>query len=330
MDFETDLIEIVKSSFREDKISFSEDGDADYFAARYCEMRIRRIVPARRTVHFSHELHDSLGRLARETDEQLRDKALEAWGRVFYIRHLFEAGRSVLPFLSRSVSDADPPTSDGLLWDYGMHHLHLSRNPNDQEFVPRSRYLLFAVVAESDVFFVDVRPHRDREGLQWSRQDLLEIVHSNWPEITTSHVLHGSKGDRMTDLQRNELRRKHLNVVTALGGKAIAPIGWGTTGDGHSVWCRVWGYRLLHELKIHRVYFEDQPSELRTGLLANGIEILDEMDFKLVSLDSLNRTKELAEVLGRHNCLSRDLSKMGFALVEATKGSPVAVSLEYE
>jgi hypothetical protein len=330
MNFEADLVEIVKSHFADTSISYDEDGDADYFAARYCEMQIRRIVPAPRTVHFSDELHDSLGGLAREADAKHRDKALEAWGSVFYLCHLFEAGLSVLPFLSKSICDADPSRSDGLLWDYGMHHFHLSRNFDDQEFVPRSGYLLFAIVAESDVYFVDVRPHQDREGLQWIRQDLLKIVHVNWPEITCSRELRGCTGSKITDLQKKELRRKHINSATELGGKAIAPIGLGTMGDGHSAWCRVWGDKLLHELKIHSDYFQGMPTELRTGLLSHGLNVPGGIEFKLVLLDSLGRTEELVELLGKQNCLSRDLSGMGFAVVETTTSSPVVVSLDYE
>lgn len=330
MNFEADLVEIVKSHLADTCISYDEDGDADYFAARYCEMQIRRIVPAPRTVHFSDELHDSLGGLAREADAKHRDKALEAWRSVFCLLHLFEAGRSVLPFLSTSICDADPSRSDGLLWDYGMHHFHLSRNFDNQEFVPRSDYLLFAIVAESDVYFVDVMPHQDQEGLQWVRQDLLKIVHVNWPEITCSHELRGFTGSKVTDLQKKELRRKHINSATELGGKAIAPIGWGTMGDGHSTWCRFWGDKLLHELKIHSDYFQGMPTELRTGLLSHGLNVPGGIEFKLVLLDSLGRTEELVELLGKQNCLSRDLSGMGFAVVETTTSSPVVVSLDYE
>ena len=117
MDFEADLVEIVKRYFIETGISFNVDGDADYFSARFCEMRIRRIVPVPRTVHFSDELHDSLGRLVQEPDAKSIGKAREAWNTVFYLRCLFEAGASVLPFLSTSISFADPRVSDGLLWD---------------------------------------------------------------------------------------------------------------------------------------------------------------------------------------------------------------------
>ena len=101
-------------------------------------------------------------------------------------------------------------------------------------------------------------------------------------------------------------------------------------GDGHSAWCRVWGDKLLHELKIHSDYFQGMPTELRTGLLSHGLNVPGGIEFKLVLLDSLGRTEELVELLGKQNCLSRDLSGMGFAVVETTTSSPVVVSLDYE
>ena len=35
-------------------------------------------------------------------------------------------------------------------------------------------------VAGQNVYFVDIRRHKDPEGLQWVRQDQLSIVHRSW------------------------------------------------------------------------------------------------------------------------------------------------------
>jgi hypothetical protein len=44
------------------------------------------------------------------------------------------------------VGDTAPRKLDGLLWDYGMHHLHLRRIVDTDGFVERSDWLLFAIV----------------------------------------------------------------------------------------------------------------------------------------------------------------------------------------
>lgn len=51
------------------------------------------------------------------------------------------------------------------------------------------------------------------------------------------------------------------------------------------------------------------------------------MELRLVPLDSLDPTPEVVELLGAESCLSKGLSRMGFAVVEATTGSPIVVSL---
>ena len=89
MDFLSDLKLAIVSEFQRQGISFPESADLDHLAE-----------PVPRKVHFSAEIHDSLGNLSRETDPKVRGKALEAWGRVFYLRHLFESGDTVMPFLS--------------------------------------------------------------------------------------------------------------------------------------------------------------------------------------------------------------------------------------
>ena len=329
MDFRADLVNIVKQQFDGHSIRYKSDGDAGYFASGCYEMLIRRIEPTPRRVHFSDELHGSLGKLARETNAEQREKALEAWRTVFFIRHLLVKGQNVTRFLSEKAAQ-NLTFSDGLLWDFGMYHFHLNRKLDASEsgFVERSDYLLFAVITQEDAFFVDVRLHRDPEHLGWVRQDLLRIVHSNWPELTESKVLRGVEGDVLTDREIKALRKKNLNHVVQLGNNAIAPIGGGMTPAGSSLLCQLWGSKLLHEIKQHQCYFDTQPVELRARLEAMGAEIAERMEFELVLLDSLNPPAEFVSSLQGERCLSKDLCRMGFAVVEATTRFPIVVLLE--
>ena len=326
MNFRRDLINIVKHYFATEGISFVDKGDARDFATRYCEMRIRRIEPNPRYVHFSREIHDSLGGLAQESDKESGDTAIEAWHTVFYLRQLFVSGDRVLSHLSRGVENT--ATKDGLLWDYGMHHFHLNRKLEDSGYVERSDYLLFAIVADTEVYFVDVRSHHDPDNLLWVRQDLLRIVYVNWPELTDTRVLHGVSGDTLTDEEIRELRRKNVNHITRLGGQAVAPLGWGTNSGGGSTFCRVWGDKLLHEIEQHERYFYRQPYELQEKLKTKGIDFSGDMEFELVELDILNLSEEVIDILEQDDCLSADLSKMGFAIVEATTRTPIVVTVK--
>ena len=322
MNFTNDLVSIVHNYFSRESISYRGTGDADDLAARYFEMLIRRIAPVPRRVHFSDELHTSLGNLTLTTGAEQKAKALEAWRAVFRIRYLMESGGDVRPYLSKGSSDAT--CGDGLLWDYGMHHLHLSSGFERSGFARRSNYLLFALVADEDVFLVDVRNHRDPEDLVWVRQDLLEIVHANWPEITRSRILNGIRGATLTDEQKKELRRKNVTSVADLGDYAIMPLGWGTMADGSSAICRTRADKLLHELEWHEEELRRPNQELRQ-LEARGVAP-GQWDFRLVLLEDVDATEELVSHLQQGDHHSRDLYAAGFAIVEATTGHPVTIT----
>ena len=325
MDFLSDLKLAIVSEFRHQGISFPECADVDLLASRYLEMRIRRIEPGLHKVHFSEEIHDSLGNLARETDPKVHEKALEAWGTVFHLRHLFESGDTVMSFLSKEVNNTEPKKPDGLLWDYAMHHLHLSRKDDGDGFVKRSDWLLFVIVADQEVFFVDVRPHEDPEKFQWVRQDLLDIVHSNWPELAESRVLHGFTGAKVTNAEKLELRRKNINVAHEVGGRAIAPLGFGTTGDGHSRLCRFLADKFLYELEEHRRILDSSSAELRATFIENGMPEDTEMDFQLVRRAELDVSEDQDTQMWEAEGFSRTLWLSGFAIIETYTRSLIIV-----
>ena len=121
MTFASDLVVIVKQELAAVQADFNEAEDADYFAALHFELLLRRPPPRPRTVHFSREIHASLG--------QLKTSSLEQWRTVFHLRDLLVKGKDVTSFLSTKVSTplSELQTTDGLLLDFGLHHFHLSR-----------------------------------------------------------------------------------------------------------------------------------------------------------------------------------------------------------
>ena len=323
MAFLSDLNRAIVSEFRHQGISFPDCADLDHLVSRYLEMRIRRIEPVPRKVHFSDEIHHSLGNLARETNPEDREESLEAWTTIFYLRQLFERGDTVIPFLTDRVKDAE--TTDDLLWDYAMHHLHLSRKDGKDGFVKRSDWLVFIIVADQDVFFVDVRLHEDSENLQWVRQDLLDIVHSNWPELTESRLLHGVKGSTVTDPEKRNLRRKHVNLVQEVGGRAIAPLGFGTAGDGHSILCRFLADKFVYELEEHQRILDSSSAELRATFIENGMPEDAEMDFQLIRRAELDMSQDQSAKMRGAEGFSRTLWLSGFAIIETYTRSLIIV-----
>ena len=322
MNLQRDLVNIVQGYFSQQGISYSGSGDADDLAARYFEMLLRKIAPVPRRVHFSDELRTSLGNLTRTCGAQQRTKALEAWNAVFCIRDIMASGGDLTPYQGKGIMDAT--SKDGLLWDYGMHHFHLSSGFEKSGFARRSDYLLFALVADEDAFLVDVRNHCDPEELLWVRQNLLKIVHRNWPEITSARILLGIQGVTLTDEQKKELRRKNTNTIADLGDYAISPLGWGTMANGSSTLCGVWADKLLHELKWHEDVLSQPTEELCAHLESIEVEPGQE-DFRLVLLEHIDATTELVDHLQQGDHQSGGLYAAGFAIVEATSGHPVTI-----
>ena len=322
MNFESDLAQIIKQQFDEHNISYEDNMGIRSLVARYLEMLNRRITPFPRRVHFSEEIYESLGKLTREKVAKQREKAAEAWESVFLIRHLFTEGENVNCFLSKNINSATGERSiDGLLWDFGMHHFHLSKEVNESGFVKRSDYLLFVIVAQEDAYFVDVRRHPPRrDDLGWVRQDLLRIVYSNWPELIESSVLRGVKGTELTDEEKQELRRKNVNCAVQIGDNAIASMRGGVTAAGTSILCQFLADKFLNEIGEYQSYLETQPAAVKVALQNKGRNIDGDMEFKLVLMESLGWSDEMVR------SLKGSLHNTGFGIVEVTTRTFVDLS----
>ena len=60
MNLKSDLTRIIKQQFDQLQICYEDNLDVCSLAACYFEMLNRRVIPSRRRVHFSEEIHDSL------------------------------------------------------------------------------------------------------------------------------------------------------------------------------------------------------------------------------------------------------------------------------
>ena len=323
MSLESDLSRLIRDQFDKNDISYDSSMPLQRLIARYFEMTTRRIQPVPRDVHFSEKIHTSLGELSRagESDTSARG----TWGMVFGLRQHFVDGANVNAFLGKSIGNAEG--FDGLLWTYGMHHFHLGRETDKDGFVKRSKHLVFAIVTPTDAYFVDVRPHPPKDGIGWVSQELLQIVHSNWPKLIEANVLHGMSGDELTDEEMQELRRKNMNYAMKIGGKAIAPLLGGLAGDGSSVLCTLSASRLLHELRYHEEVLRNEEvlQTVARDLRAKEHDVEPTLEFQLVLLENLPTSQELIATLTDERCISRDLCQRGFAIIEKKSRSPIAI-----
>ena len=279
MTFHSDLSRLIRGQFDKHGISYDCLMPLDRLTARYFEMCMRRIQPGPRRVHFSDETHVSLGELSCQgKDDTSR------------LRQLLVDGDNVNGFLTRTIRRA--AGFDGLLWHYGMHHFHLGRETDKDGFVERSGYLLFAIVAPLDAYFVDVRRHPARRGIGWVSQDLPRIVHSNWPKLIEKSVLNGVSGVDLTDEQMQELRRKNCSYAMNIDGRVIAPLLYGTAGDGSSMLCTMRASRLMNKLRYYAEVLrnEEARNAVVQDMRARGIDVGPTLECELALLEDLTLT----------------------------------------
>ena len=223
------------------------------------------------------------------------------------------------PYLSREINDSN--NNDPMLWEWGIHHFHLNRKVDKTGLIERSDYLLFALIYDDAALFIDVRKHRHPEGLEWVRQDLWEIVHSNWPQEMCSHELYGVIGDVISDKEKKVLRGKKkgpsCNHVMELHGHAFAPYGGGLTRGGRSLLCRAKADKLVWELERHEKVLRGCDQELRAAFKASSMNLSGEVELRLALVEDIGPTAKAMESLQEDDCLSRDLCQMGFVVVEA-------------
>lgn len=144
--------------------------------------------------------------------------------------HLSRYAKTPKSFPKRGEKHKPDPFHDGLLNHWGIQHFHWDDGIDKAR--TRSSMLLFAMVKPDDVYVIDVLEHG-----HWSRQDLLERVHLNWPSLlkpfkqVREDKVRGFQ--RLTDEQIATLRRKGANTaVMARDGTEYLPPGGGQVSAG--------------------------------------------------------------------------------------------------
>lgn len=180
VDFDGDLRSFVLSTLphREDAHEELETGSTSELLIHYFNWYCRLVPQVRRRVHKSTELKGKIKNFPTATRRALRE-----------IEEDISRGNDLTRYLSRGIrygyiSRKNAPTKnkhrrdrDLMIYDWGLHHLHLSTVIERDGFVARSRDLLFAAFLANDAYLIDVAPHGS-----WYLRSLLETIVANWPD----------------------------------------------------------------------------------------------------------------------------------------------------
>jgi len=190
-------------------IATGNEKDDELFIAHFNWMR-RRITSEPRTVHVPANFQ-APAQFACEVSAIQKD---------------IEAGTDVTPRLSKRIMDW--AYTDAMLSDWGVFHFHLGSSVGTDGFTTRTGSLLFARVDDTNAYFLGVFDHRS-----WTNEDLVEIVHANWPETIQRYKVDGVQlpGQPTSD-ERKQLRAARINASVQLkDGTVYQPIGGGMASD---------------------------------------------------------------------------------------------------
>ena len=142
------------------------------------------------------------------------------------------AGDDLRPHQSMSIDK--PDYNDGMFDDFGIHHFHLGANPHPKNphFVTRTGPLLFALVTDDVFYCIGYYSHGE-----WSRSELLDKVHANWPDTISTYSMRGVESiHTYTDGEHQKLRNAQINTPTQRpDGTVHTSPGGGITLAGTSI-----------------------------------------------------------------------------------------------
>ncbi len=251
------------------------------YVLNWIEYVIRLIPPKKREVHFSKDFWE---RAPKECCEQIRSLADK-----------FKSGQDVNPYLSKTVQNALQGKRTDMLWtDWEICHFHLSENiPNGSYFSKRSDYLLFAIIGDYFVCFLDARPHP--KGAEFADPELYKYICESWPELVNN--LEGISPDK--DWSKEEIhkfRQRGLNVCYSYNGQVKA-LGGLTTVSGKSVRSVFLRDRMTFELDelskrladyIEKEFINFSESDYLLKLETDGIRLVCSSSNESAVLDEQN------------------------------------------
>ena len=132
--------------------------------------------------------------------------------------------------------NADVTNKDGLLDHWDIRHLHLGTELDLQTGrIKRTRHILLCRIDYDCAYFLKVVPHGPSSPAPWYEQNLIDIIHRNWPWSIERARLRGVNGisHKHDDDDTKQLRDANVVAIVQVDdGTVYMPPGMGTTGDG--------------------------------------------------------------------------------------------------
>ena len=200
--------------------------------------------------------------------EVLIARGFESFGHdagLMNLRGAVERGDDLRVYMTSTIYDLS--SHDGLFdhWDIRHFHLGAEIDPSTGR-IKRTRHILLCRVDYDYAYFLKVVPHGRNSPAPWYEQNLIDIVHRNWPWSIEHARLRGVSdiSPKYDDYDTKQLRMANVSAfVQANDGTAYMPPGMGTTGDGTHI------YDLMFANRISRTVARVEKHILENFIVIN-------------------------------------------------------------
>ena len=191
--------------------------DKEELPYKYFNLLNRRVSAVPRRVFISNELYKSY--YYNKYKEVITD-----------LKNLIEEGKDISPHLSKKIDNIN--YNDGLLNDWGIHHLHLSRKKGRGKFNERTGPLLYVRFEHNRAYFINIYNHKN-----WCKKEIIEIIHRNWEKDFERFRLKGVESiyPQLDEKDHQALRNSNINTLIQIDNNVVyMGFGLGMSSSGHS------------------------------------------------------------------------------------------------
>lgn len=223
---------------------------------RYFNFRLKYILVKKRQILVSKELAPKIASSPHNEG-------------IIEILYRTAVGYDLNPFQSKESFNSD--YNDLLFNDWGIHHLHLSKDKKNPKnfFNSRTGSLLFVRFTDSIAYFIDVKHHKDPNV--WSDRDLLRIIQRNWASSIADKQSRSAVGwsEELSDEDLGALRKMGYMTGIEVDGKFYMLLGHGQASTGDNIMAGRMADKVLRWIGENENLFRVDHQKFVTSLVDN-------------------------------------------------------------
>lgn len=218
-----------------------------------------------------------------------------------FLENKILSGLDLLPHMSRQIFDTS--SKDGLLYDFGIQHLHLGLKPapKHSQLIEGRKKVLYCIVDDENVYFLVI----DNHG-RWGDIELIRLIKNNFPHLIKPFEMNVQKlSNHFTEEERIKLRKNGINTPIEVDGKCYMSPGWGinTAGTSTNAVFKMNCY-YHHYINVEKNFkqFMNNNIELLRDILKgkNKLKLIAQNISPIILLDKYNDVKIYLELKGDH------------------------------